>query len=63
MDEKSLPQLQTVSNIETGEFEVGNTTLAAAAKMFERLPDAQLWFERIGADSVHKFHTVRPAYL
>jgi hypothetical protein len=51
------------NDIETGEFELADNTLAAAAKMFERLPDAQLWFERIGADAVHKFHSVRPAYL
>jgi hypothetical protein len=31
--------------------------------MFERIPDAQLWFERIGAAGVHQFHSVRPAYL
>ena len=50
-------------DIETGEFELADTTLAAAAKMFDRIPDAQLWFERIGAPGVHKFNTVRPAYL
>jgi hypothetical protein len=50
-------------DIETGEFELADTTLAAADKMFERIPDAQLWFERIGAAGVHKFNTVRPAYL
>ncbi|WP_295620330.1 hypothetical protein [Chamaesiphon sp. GL140_3_metabinner_50] len=50
-------------DIETGKFEVADTTLAAAEKMFNRIPDAQLWFERIGAAGVHKFNTVRPAYL
>jgi hypothetical protein len=50
-------------DIETGEFELADTTLAAANKMFKRIPDAQLWFERIGAAGVHKFNTVRPAYL
>ena len=50
-------------DIETGEFELADTTLAAAAKMFDRIPDAQLWFERIGAEGVHKFNAVRPAYL
>jgi hypothetical protein len=50
-------------DIETGEFELADTTLAAAAKMFVRIPDAQLWFERIGAAGVHKFNAVRPAYL
>lgn len=34
-------------DIETGEFELADTTLAAAAKMFDRIPDAQLWFEAI----------------
>jgi hypothetical protein len=48
-------------DIETGEFELADTTLAAAAKMFERLPTAQLWFERVGAQSVHRFNSVYPA--
>jgi hypothetical protein len=48
-------------DIETGEFELADTTLAAAAKMFERLPAAQLWFERVGAQSVHRFNSVYPA--
>jgi hypothetical protein len=50
-------------DIETGEFELPDTTLAAAAKMFDRIPDARLWFERISAPGVHKFNAVRPAYL
>jgi hypothetical protein len=36
-------------DIETGQFELADTTLEAAAKMFDRLPNAQLWFERIGS--------------
>jgi hypothetical protein len=48
-------------DIETGEFELADTTLAAAAKMFERLPTAQLWFERVGSESVHRFNSVYPA--
>jgi hypothetical protein len=56
-------------DIETGEFELADTTLAAAAKMFvrvasaspNRLPAAQLWFERVGAQSVHRFNSVYPA--
>jgi hypothetical protein len=48
-------------DIETGEFELADTTLVAAAKMFDRIPDAQLWFERIGAQSVHRFNSVYPA--
>jgi hypothetical protein len=68
--EQILPKLNRDCNgkivaidIETGDFELADTTLAAAAKMFERIPDAQLWFERIGAVGVHQFHSVRPAYL
>jgi hypothetical protein len=48
-------------DIETGEFELADTTLAAAAKMFDRIPTAQLWFERVGAQSVHRFNSVYPA--
>jgi hypothetical protein len=48
-------------DIETGEFELADTTLAAAAKMFERSPAAQLWFERVGSESVHRFNSVYPA--
>jgi hypothetical protein len=58
-----LPPVGYANDIETGEFELADNTLAAAAKMFERLPDAQLWFEQSGAEAVHKFHSVRPAYL
>ena len=50
-------------DIETGEFELADSTLAAAAKMFERKPDAQLWFKRIGAEGVHRFTSVRPACI
>jgi hypothetical protein len=68
--EQILPKLDRAADgkivaidIETGEFALADTTLAAAAKMFDRLPNAQLWFERIGAEGVHKFNAVRPAYL
>jgi hypothetical protein len=50
-------------DIETGEFAIDDTTLTAAAKVFEHSPNAQLWFERVGSEGVHKFHSVRPAYL
>jgi hypothetical protein len=50
-------------DIETKEFVIEDTTLAAAAQMFDRSPNAQIWFERVGADSVHRFNSVRPAYL
>jgi hypothetical protein len=64
-----LPPVGYANDIETGEFELADTTLAAAAKMFvrvasalpNRISDAQLWFERIGAQSVHRFNSVYPA--
>ncbi len=42
-------------DVDTGEFEVADETLAAADKLLARLPDAQIWFERIGHRGVHRF--------
>jgi hypothetical protein len=50
-------------DIETGEYAIANTTLEAADKMAEKLPEPQLWFERVGSETVHKFGSVTPAYL
>ena len=60
---KDCDNLIIAIDIETGEFELAVNTLTAAAKIFERKPDAQLWFERVGADSVHRFTSVYPASL
>jgi hypothetical protein len=54
-----LPPVGYAKDIETGKFELADTTLAAAEKMFNRIPDAQLWFERIGAAGVHKFSSYK----
>jgi hypothetical protein len=42
-------------DIETGEFELGDNTLAASEKLLARSPDAQIWCVRIGEQGVHRF--------
>lgn len=42
-------------DIETGEFEVGRTELAASERLLERKPNAQFWLRRIGARYLHRF--------
>ena len=46
-------------DIETGEYELGDTTLEAAQQLLERLPDAEIWSERIGYPSVYRFGGLR----
>ncbi len=42
-------------DIETGDFEVANSTILAVDKLYERKPDAQPWVIRIGHRSVFRF--------
>ena len=42
-------------DIDTADFEVGETTLAAADRLLARHPEAQLWFVRVGYPGVHRF--------
>lgn len=42
-------------DIETGEFEVGDTVMAATDRLFEHIPDAQPWTIRIGHSAVYHF--------
>jgi len=42
-------------DIETGEFEVGDTVMAATDSLFERQPDAQPWTLRVGYTAVYHF--------
>jgi hypothetical protein len=42
-------------DIETGEFEVDETVMAATDRLFERCPDAQPWGIRIGHRAVYHF--------
>ena len=42
-------------DIETGDFEVANSTMLAVDKLYERKPDAQPWVIRIGHRAVFRF--------
>ncbi len=41
-------------DIETGEYELAEDTVTASERLFQRLPDAQVWFVRIGHRAVHR---------
>ena len=41
-------------DIETGDYAIAEDTLGASDRLFERLPDAQIWFVRIGYPAVHR---------
>lgn len=47
-------------DIETGDFEVGDTIIAATDPLFERHPDAQPWGIRIGYPAVYHFGARSP---
>jgi hypothetical protein len=56
------PQVETGNHgkivaidIETGDFEVANSTILAVDKLYERKPDAQPWVIRIGHRAVFSF--------
>ena len=42
-------------DIETGAFELADTTIAATDRLYERYPDAQPWVIRIGHRAVYRF--------
>lgn len=42
-------------NIETGDFEVDKSEIAACARLEARDPDAQIWIVRIGSRHVRRF--------
>jgi hypothetical protein len=42
-------------DIDSGEFEIADTTLAASERLLARIPDAQIWCVRIGFPAVHRF--------
>ncbi len=42
-------------DIETGDFEVADSSMIAVDKLYERKPDAQPWVIRIGHRSVFRF--------
>jgi len=42
-------------DVDTGDFEVAEDTLAASQRLLARHPDAQIWCVRIGYPAVHRF--------
>lgn len=42
-------------DVETGNFELGDTSLEAGDRLLARCPDAQTWCERIGFRAVRSF--------
>ncbi len=42
-------------DVDTGEFEMADTSLAAATNLLTRLPEAQIWCLRIGYKAVRHF--------
>lgn len=42
-------------DVDSGDFELGETTLEAAERLYARRPDAQIWSERIGYPAVYRF--------
>lgn len=42
-------------DIETGAWEMDASEIAAASRLEERLPDAQIWIVRVGSQSVRRF--------
>ena len=42
-------------DIETGEFEVDADEMAATDRLLARIPDAQIWFRRIGSKFARRF--------
>lgn len=42
-------------DVDSGDFEVAEESLAAASRLLSRRPDAQVWCVRIGYPAVHRF--------
>ena len=42
-------------DIETGAFEVADDAIAASDRLLARLPNAQIWFVRVGHRALHRF--------
>jgi hypothetical protein len=44
-----------IVDIETGEFEIDADDMAATDRLLARIPDAQIWFRRIGSRFARRF--------
>ena len=49
-------------DIETGEFEMADDSLAATDRLLDRCPDAQPWLVRIGHIAVHSIRHSTPLH-
>jgi hypothetical protein len=65
-DREIGPRLEPVENgkfvaidIETGEFEVDADEMAATDRLLARVPDAQIWFRRMGSKYARHFRSPR----
>lgn len=49
-------------DVDTGAYEIADTSLSASQRLLARLPDAQIWCVRVGSPAVHRFGSrgVRP---
>ncbi|OUC13995.1 MAG: hypothetical protein B0A82_14520 [Alkalinema sp. CACIAM 70d] len=47
-------------DINSGEFAIGENSLNAADILLERLPEAQIWFVRVGHRAVHRIGYAGP---
>ncbi len=54
VEEGNLGKIVAI-DIETGAFEVADTTIAATDRLYDRYPDAQPWVIRIGYQAVYRF--------
>jgi hypothetical protein len=50
-------------DINTGEFAIGENSLNAADLLVARLPEAQIWFTRVGHRAVHRIGYAGPMEL
>jgi hypothetical protein len=50
-------------DIVTGEFAIGENSLNASDILLERLPEAQIWFVRVGHRAVHRLGYAGPMGL
>ena len=41
-------------DVESGAFEIAPDTLSAADQLTRRVPDAQIWFARVGQGTLHR---------
>ncbi len=42
-------------DVDSGEFEVADNSLAASQQLLARRPEAQIWCLRVGSPAVHRF--------